>query len=59
MRAFNVRVRTVMWIIAALALIIAVLSPLYNFGPPPCLTPPKTVTAKPVTASCMDCHGRM
>jgi hypothetical protein len=61
MRVFNVRVRTLMGIIAVLALIIAVLSPLYPFGPPPCLTPPKTVTwliAKPVTASCTDCHGR-
>ena len=33
MRAFNVRVRTLMGIIAALALIIAVLLPLYPFGP--------------------------
>jgi hypothetical protein len=61
MRTFNVRVRTLMGIIAALAVLIAVLSPLYPLGPPPCLTPPMTVKwliTRPVTASCTDCHGQ-
>jgi hypothetical protein len=53
--------RALMGIIVALAMIVAVLSPLYPFGPPPCLTPVKTATwliAKPAAASCVDCHGR-
>ena len=54
-------VRILMGLIIALALIIAVLSPLYHLGPPPCLTPVKTGTwlvAKPAMASCTDCHSR-
>jgi hypothetical protein len=54
-------VRTMMSIIVAFAIIVAVLSPLYHFGRPPCLTPVKTavwLVAKPATASCIDCHGR-
>ena len=58
-RAYSVR--AMMSIIIALAPIFAVLSPLYHFGRPPCLTPVKTgvwLVAKPATASCTDCHGR-
>jgi hypothetical protein len=54
-------VRAMLSIIVALALIFAVLSPLYRLGRPPCLTPVKTavwLVAKPATASCIDCHGR-
>jgi hypothetical protein len=54
-------VRAMMGIIVALALIFAVLSPLYHLGLPPCLTPVKTavwLVAKPATASCLDCHDR-
>jgi hypothetical protein len=54
-------VRTMMSIIIAVAIIVAVLSPLYHFGRPPCLTPVKTavwLVATPATASCIDCHGR-
>jgi hypothetical protein len=50
-----------MSIMIALALVFAVLSPLYHFGRPPCLTPVKTavwLVAKPAAASCIDCHGR-
>jgi hypothetical protein len=53
--------RALMGFIVALAMILAVLSPLYPFGPPPCLTPVKTATwliTKPAAASCTDCHGR-
>ena len=49
-----------MAIIVASALIVAVLSPLYHLGRPPCLSPVKTAVwliAKPATASCVDCHG--
>jgi hypothetical protein len=54
-------VRAMLSIIVALALIFAVLSPLYHLGRPPCLTPVKTavwLVAKPATASCLDCHSR-
>ncbi len=54
-------VRAMMSIIVALALIFAVLSPLYHLGRPPCLTRVKTavwLVAKPATASCIDCHSR-
>jgi hypothetical protein len=60
-RGLRYSVRALMGIIAALALMVAVLSPLYRNGPPPCLTPVKTASwlvARPVTASCLDCHGR-
>jgi hypothetical protein len=53
--------RSLMGFIFALAMILAVLSPLFPFGPPPCLTPVKTATwliTKPVAAACTDCHGR-
>jgi hypothetical protein len=54
-------VGAMMSIIVALALIFAVLAPLYHFGRPPCLTPVKTavwLVAKPAVASCTDCHRR-
>ncbi len=60
-RRLRYSVRRLMGIIVALALILAVLSPLNRFGNPPCLTPVKTVTwlvAKPTMASCVDCHSR-
>jgi hypothetical protein len=50
-----------MLVIAALALNFAVLTPLFRLGPPPCLTPVRTaawLVARPVTASCTDCHDR-
>ena len=59
-RRFRYSVRAMMWIIVALALIFAVLAPLYHWGRPPCLTPVKTavwLVAKPATASCIDCHS--
>ena len=49
-----------MAIIVALAVLFAVLSPLYRIGYPPCLTPVKTAVwliKKPATASCLDCHA--
>jgi hypothetical protein len=60
-RRLRYSVRTLMGSIVALALVLAVLSPLYRSGLPPCMTPVETVTwlaAKPATASCMDCHSR-
>jgi hypothetical protein len=54
-------VRAMMLIMVALALIFAVLSPLYHVGLPPCLTPVETavwLVAKPAAASCVDCHDR-
>ena len=60
-RRIRCTLRALMGIIFALAMFLAVLSPLYRFGPPPCLTPVKTATwliAKPAAASCVDCHGR-
>jgi hypothetical protein len=59
-RRLRYSVRAIMSIIAAMALILAVFSPLYRLGPPPCLTPVKTavwLVTKPTTASCVDCHG--
>jgi hypothetical protein len=53
--------RALMGIIVALAMILAVLSPLFPLRPPPCLTPVRTATwliTKPAAASCTDCHGR-
>jgi hypothetical protein len=59
-RGLRYSVRALMGMIGALALILAVLSPLYHLGLPPCLTPVKTASwlvAKPAAASCMDCHA--
>jgi hypothetical protein len=60
-RRLRLTVRTLMGILVALALIFAVLSPLYPLSLSPCLTPVETATwlvTKPATASCLDCHGR-
>jgi len=60
-RRLRYSVRTRMEIIVALARSLVVLSPLYPFGRPTCLTPIRTVAwlvAKPVTASWMDYRSR-
>jgi hypothetical protein len=48
-----------MAVILLLGLVVAILTPLYRVGPPPCLTVVKTavwLVSKPVSASCTDCH---
>ena len=60
-RKLRYSVAALMGWIFALALLLAVSSPLSRLGAPPCLTPIKTagwLIAKPASASCMDCHDR-
>jgi hypothetical protein len=54
------RIASLMGLIAALAMIVLVLTPLYRLGRPPCLTPLPTahwLLARPGAANCQDCHA--